>query len=149
MGPKKQRQRKISEERILAAKVEVQRLLDANIIREIIYPEWLANVVLVPKKIDKMRMCIDFIDLNKSLREGLLSHAKDRHFSRQGCWLPKILIAGLLFTIPSDLAQERRRRKNSFTTPFGTYCYTRMPEGLKNARATFTRMIKKVLGTQL
>jgi hypothetical protein len=40
----------MSEERILAAKVEVQRLLDVSVIRKIMYPEWLANVVLVPKR---------------------------------------------------------------------------------------------------
>ena len=39
--------------------------------------------------------------------------------------------------------------KTSFTTPFGTYCYVRMPEGLCNAGCTFNRMIKKVLGDQL
>ncbi|XP_039855289.1 uncharacterized protein K02A2.6-like [Panicum virgatum] len=39
--------------------------------------------------------------------------------------------------------------KTSFTTPFGTYCYNRMPEGLRNAGCTFNRMIKKVLGEQL
>ena len=39
--------------------------------------------------------------------------------------------------------------KTSFTTPFGTYCYVRMPEALRNAGCTFNRMIKKVLGDQL
>jgi len=39
--------------------------------------------------------------------------------------------------------------KTSFTTPFGTYCYVRMPEGLRNASYTFNRMIKKVLRDQL
>ena len=39
--------------------------------------------------------------------------------------------------------------KTSFTTPFGTYCYVRMPEGLRNAGCTFNKMIKKVLGDQL
>ena len=39
--------------------------------------------------------------------------------------------------------------KTSFTTPFGTYCYTRMPKGLKNVGATFARMTKEVLGSQL
>ena len=63
--PRKQRQRKMSEDRILAVKAEVQRLLDANIIREVKYLEWLSNVVLVPKKNRKMTMCIDFTDLNK------------------------------------------------------------------------------------
>jgi len=50
MKPKKQRQRKMLEDRIRATKVEVQRLLDANVIREVKYSEWLVNVVLVPKK---------------------------------------------------------------------------------------------------
>ena len=58
----------MSEDRILATKAKVQRLLDANIIREVKYSEWLANVVLVPKKNGKMRMCIDFIDLNKACK---------------------------------------------------------------------------------
>ena len=39
--------------------------------------------------------------------------------------------------------------KTSFTTPFGTYCYVRMLEGLRNTGCTFSRMIKKVLGDQL
>ena len=69
MKQKKQMQRKMSEERILADKAEVQRLLDAKVIREVKYSNWLTNVVLVPKKNGKMRMCIDFIDLNKSYKK--------------------------------------------------------------------------------
>jgi hypothetical protein len=38
------------EDKILTAKAEVQRLLDANVIREVKYSEWLPNVVLVLKK---------------------------------------------------------------------------------------------------
>jgi hypothetical protein len=71
MRPKKQKQRKMSEDRILAAKAEVQRLLEANVIREVKYSEWLANVVLIPKKNGKMRMCIDFTDLNKACKKDL------------------------------------------------------------------------------
>lgn len=39
--------------------------------------------------------------------------------------------------------------KTSFTTPFGTHCYVRMPEGLRNAGSTFYRTIGAVLGSQL
>jgi hypothetical protein len=69
--PRKQRQRKMSEDRILATKAEVQRFLDTIVIREVKYSKWLANVVLVPKKNGKMRMCIDFIDLNKACKKDL------------------------------------------------------------------------------
>jgi hypothetical protein len=57
------------EDRILAVKAEVQRLLDTNVIREVKYSKWLANVVLVPKKNGKMRMCIEFTDLNKACKK--------------------------------------------------------------------------------
>jgi hypothetical protein len=39
--------------------------------------------------------------------------------------------------------------KTSFITPSGTYCYLRMPEGLKNARGSFSRMTTKVLHSQI
>ncbi|XP_073129642.1 uncharacterized protein [Henckelia pumila] len=44
---------------------QVQELLQASHIREIQFPTWLYNVVLVPKSTGKWRMCIDFRDLNK------------------------------------------------------------------------------------
>jgi hypothetical protein len=39
--------------------------------------------------------------------------------------------------------------KTSFITPFGVYCFVRMPEGLSNAGPTFNRMVKIVRGPQL
>jgi hypothetical protein len=38
--------------------------------------------------------------------------------------------------------------KTSFITPFGVYCFVRMPEGLRNAGPTFNRMVKIILGPQ-
>jgi hypothetical protein len=48
--PKKQKLRKMLEEKIEVVKAEVQLLLDARFIREVRYPQWLANVVMVCKK---------------------------------------------------------------------------------------------------
>ena len=66
--PKKQKLRKMADEKVAAVKAEVQRLLDANVIREVKYPTWLANIVPVKKKNGKWRVCIDFTDLNKAAR---------------------------------------------------------------------------------
>ena len=40
--------------------------MTAGFIREVYYPEWLANVVLVKKANGKWRICVDFTDLNKT-----------------------------------------------------------------------------------
>jgi hypothetical protein len=48
--PRKQKLQKMLEEKVEVAKNEVQRLLDAGFIREVTYPQWLANVVMVHKK---------------------------------------------------------------------------------------------------
>jgi hypothetical protein len=66
---KPRRLRKISDDKVVAVKSEVQGLLDASVIREVMYPKWLANTEPVKKKNGKWRMCIDFTDLNKATSE--------------------------------------------------------------------------------
>ena len=61
-----QRKRVFAQERDKAIAEEVQKLLDADFIREVYYPNWLANVVMVKKANGKWRMCVDFTDLNKA-----------------------------------------------------------------------------------
>ena len=46
-------------------KEEIQKQLSFGFISMVEYPEWLANVVPVPKKDSKVRVCVDFRDLNK------------------------------------------------------------------------------------
>jgi hypothetical protein len=64
--PHKQKLWKMSEDKAEGAKAEVKRLLSAGVIREVVYPYWLVNTVMVKKSNDKWRMCIDFTDLNKA-----------------------------------------------------------------------------------
>jgi hypothetical protein len=64
--PRKQRLQKMSEDKAEGAQNEVKRLLIASVIREVKYPEWLANTVMVKKANGKWRMCIDFTDLNRA-----------------------------------------------------------------------------------
>ena len=45
---------------------EVYKLQEADFIREVYYPDWLANVVMVKKVKGKWRMCVDFTNLNKA-----------------------------------------------------------------------------------
>jgi hypothetical protein len=54
------------EDKAEGARNEVKRLLSDGAIRQVKYPEWLANIVMVKKANGKWRMCIDFTDLNKA-----------------------------------------------------------------------------------
>ena len=64
--PKKQPPRHSSKEHAEAVKEEVIKLKHAGAIKEVFYPEWLANTIMVKKKSGKWRVCVDFSDLNKA-----------------------------------------------------------------------------------
>ena len=66
MKPIKQKLRRMKPEWTLKIKEEVEKQYNAGFFTVVNYPEWLANVVLVPKKDGKVRMCVDFRDLNKA-----------------------------------------------------------------------------------
>ena len=55
-----------AQERDRAIAKEVRKLLEADFIREVYYPDWLANMVMVKKANGKWRMCVDFTNLNKA-----------------------------------------------------------------------------------
>ena len=63
--PVQQRRRAFAPERDQTVTDEVTKLLMAGFIREVYYPNWLANVILVKKANGKWRMCVDFTNLNK------------------------------------------------------------------------------------
>ena len=64
--PKKQPPRRPSKKHADAVRDEVMKLKKAGAIKEVFYPEWLANTVVVRKKTGKWRVCVDFTDLNKA-----------------------------------------------------------------------------------
>ena len=64
--PRKQQPRQSSKEHAETVKEDVWKLKQAGAIKEVFYPEWLANMVVVKKKSKKWRVCVDFMDLNKA-----------------------------------------------------------------------------------
>ena len=64
--PVQQKLRVFAPKRNQAIMNEINKLLSAGFIREMYYPEWLANVDLVKKANGKWRMSMDFTDLNKA-----------------------------------------------------------------------------------
>ncbi|KAG6472848.1 hypothetical protein ZIOFF_070326 [Zingiber officinale] len=147
--PVKQRKRDFSAEQNAIIRAEVEKLLEAGHIREVQFPSWLANVVLVFKQGNKWRVCIDFRDLNKACPKDFypLPRIDQLVDSTAGCELICMLDAYQGYhQVP--LAREAQE-KVSFVTADGTYCYNVMPFGLKNAGATYQRLMNKVFKEQI
>ncbi|KAI5397016.1 hypothetical protein KIW84_063009 [Lathyrus oleraceus] len=64
--PVKQKLRRTHPDMAVKIKEEVQKQYDAGFLVTSTYPQWVANIVLVPKKDGKVWMCVDYRDLNKA-----------------------------------------------------------------------------------
>ena len=124
----------------------MDKLLRAGFIRRVIYPEWLANVVLVKKSSGKWRMCVDFTDLNKACPKDSypLPNIDQMVDATSGYKMFSFIDASSGYhQIPMH---KEDQEKTSFVTDFGTFCYTVMPFGLKNTGATYQRLVDKMFG---
>jgi hypothetical protein len=147
--PRKQRLCTMSEDRKKATKSKVQKLLDAGVIHEGQYPEWLANVVMVPKKNSNWKMCIDFTTLNKFCPKDEFPLPRIDTLVDAAAGSEMLSMLDCFSGYHQIFMKKSDEEKTSLTTLFGTYCYVRMPEGLRNAGCTFNRTIIAVLDTQL
>jgi hypothetical protein len=128
---------------------EVDKLLITNFIREVFYPNWLANVVMVKKANGKWRMCVDFTDLNKACpkdsfplpRIDKLVNSTTGH---------KLLTFMDAFSGHNQIVMDKAdQEKTSFITSRGLFCYKVMPFGLKNAGATYQRLMNRMFHDQI
>lgn len=144
MKPIKQKKRSFGPDKNKHITEEVEKLILAKYIRPVSYPEWLANVVLVPKTRGKWRLCIDFTDLNKACPKDLFPLPRIDLLvdSTADCELLSFLDAHQGYN-QIGLAPEDQE-KTSFITDREIYCYEVMPFGLKNARATYQRLVNKM-----
>jgi hypothetical protein len=144
--PIKQKLQRFARDKKEVIRVEVNRLLAASFIKEVYHPEWLANPVLVRKKNNEWRMCVDYTtDLNKHCLKDPFSLPRIDEVVdfTAGCELLSFLDCYSGYHQIS--LREEDQTKTSFITPFGAYCYTTMSFGLKNAGATYQRAIQQCL----
>jgi hypothetical protein len=147
--PRKQRLRNMSEDKAEGARNKVKRLLSAGVIREVKYPEWLANTVMVKKANDKWRMCNDFTYLNKACPKDEFPLPRIDSLVDATASSELMSLLNCYSGYHQIWMKKEDEPKTSFITPNGTYCYLRMPKGLKNAGGSFIRMIAKVLHSQI
>ncbi|XP_048129415.1 uncharacterized protein LOC125313654 [Rhodamnia argentea] len=120
-------------------KEEVMKLLKVGFIETIPYADWIANIVPVIKKDGKIRVCVDYRDLNKASPKDdfPLPHIDVTVDSTAGFELFSFMDGFSGYNqIPM---KEEDKDKTSFTTPWGNFCYKVMPFGLRNAGAMYQK----------
>ncbi len=106
---------------------------------------WSFPLVAAPKKGQRIRWCVDYRKLNDittkdthplpSIEDNLVRLSNSRVFSTlDGCGAFHVI--GI---------RKQDRPKTSFSTPWGTYQYTKMPFGLCNGPASYSRLVQLVL----
>jgi len=138
--------RRIAAARKQPLKEELGRMVKMGVIKKIEEPtNWCAPCVIVPKKNNKLRVCIDFTRLNKAVRrefhplptseETLSALGNAKVFTKLdancGYWQMEL--------------EEESQRLTTFITPFGRYYCRRLPFGISSAPEIYQREMQKVL----
>ena len=110
-------------EMLLKIKEEVKKQFDVGFLKVGKYPKWVANIVPIPKKDEKVRMCVDYRDLNRAIPKDNfpLPHidtfvdntTKNSLFS----FMDRFSGYNQIRMAPDDM------EKTTFMTIWGTFCY--------------------------
>ncbi|XP_076890282.1 uncharacterized protein LOC143541309 [Bidens hawaiensis] len=147
--PDVQKKRKMGPEQTKAMNEQVQDLLHAGIIRESKFQTWVANPVIVPKSNGTWLMCIDFKDLNKACPKDCYPLSEiDIKVDAVAPFKFKCFLDAYKGYHQILMAAEDED-KTAFRTGQGTFCYKMMPFGLKNAGATYQRLIDQAFKDQI
>uniref|UniRef100_A0A2N9EJ07 Reverse transcriptase domain-containing protein n=1 Tax=Fagus sylvatica TaxID=28930 RepID=A0A2N9EJ07_FAGSY len=149
--PYQQAPRRMAPDIILKVKEEIERLVAANFIRPARYVEWLSNIVPVMKKNGKLRICVDFRNLNNAtpkdeypmpmanlLVDGVAGYQilsmMDGHSGYNQIFIVEEDVHKIAFRCPGSI---------------GTFEWIVMPFGLKNAGATYQRAMNLIFHDML
>jgi hypothetical protein len=94
-------------------------------------------------------MCIDFTSLNKACPKDNFSLLRIDKIVDYAAGYEVMSLLDCFLGYHQIYMKEEDKASTSFITPFGTYCFIRMPEGLKYAGSTFSCLTKKVLEDQM
>ena len=137
--PFKQKLQRINPILLPLIEKEIKRMHDAGIIAPIRFSEWVSNLVPTRKKTGEIRVCVDLRNVNKVSLKDNYPLSKMDHILQRVVGASRISLLDGFSGFNQILVHPDDQEKTTFTTPWGTFKYVKMPFGLKNAGATFQR----------
>jgi hypothetical protein len=149
-GLVKQPLRWFDEPKRKAIVAELHRLENAGFIREIKASTWVSNPVIVPKKNTEVRrMCVDYASLNKHCPKDPFPLPRIDQIIDTTAGCARLSFLDAYSGYNQIKLKKEDEEKIAFITPYDVFCYQVMPFGLKNAGATYQRMMQNCLGSQI
>lgn len=143
--PFKHRARPIHPQDVDAVRKHLQELLEAGVIRESESP-FSSPIVVVRKKNNSVRLCIDFRKLNsQTIKDAYALPNLEEAFSvlTGSQWFSVLDLKSGYYQIAME---ESDKQKTAFVCPLGFWEFNRMPQGITNAPSTFQRLMERCMG---
>ena len=129
-----------------AVKEELDRMVESDVIRPVTKPtEWCAPMVPVPKSNGRVRICVDLQRLNKTVkREHLVLPTLEDI-------VPNLSCSTVFSTLDAESGfwqiplEEGSQELTTFISPFGRFCFQRLPFGITSASEIFQRKMQDLL----
>ena len=125
-------------------KLEIQRLKEVGVIREIYFSEWLVNTVVVKKKNGKWKVCVDFTNLNRACPKDLFPMLKIDQLVYATYRHPMMSFLDTFQGYHQIALAPEDQEKTTFISLDANYHYIMMPFGLKNDGATYQQMMMRI-----
>jgi hypothetical protein len=145
----KQKLRRINPKLMPLIEKKIKKLYDAKIIVPLRFSKWVSNLVPTRKKNGEMRLCIDFINLNKVSLKDNYPLPKMDNILQKVVGSSRISLLDGFSGYNQVFVHSDDQEKTTFTTPWGNFMYVKMPFGLMNAGATFQREMDIVFVDEL
>ncbi|GJS21061.1 reverse transcriptase domain-containing protein [Tanacetum coccineum] len=147
--PVSQKRRVFFAEKSQVITQEVAGWLKARIVKPVRYPTWISNPMLVKKVDGSWRRCIDLKNINSAcLKDYYPLPEIDRKIDLVTDFPFKCFFDAYKGYHQVQMA-EAGEEKTTFYTDQGTFCYTKMPFGLKNTGETYQRLVDEAFKSQI
>jgi len=137
--PFRENLRRINPKLLPLIEKEIKKMYDSKIIVPLRFSKWVSDLVPTCKKFGEIRLCIDFRNLNQVSLKDNYPLPKMDHIIQRVVGSSRISLLDGFSGYNQVLVHPDDQDKTTFTTPWGTFMYVKMPFGLMNAGATSQR----------